>query len=316
MLPRSPSMERAGAHSLVHLASAFQDAAISTAEAVVAASVVSSEGTGTVPLATAVDEGGRKAAVNGGVTASRPAIGMATSEHGMKAAKAEQEKGALQEQIAKTMRMFQEQLVQMVKMAAMLQAQRILGAARGGAVPMGTLGGTLMAQSSNGSIGLNTGGLVAQQTSMGLDTMGMNLPGTAGSLTSAPGMNLTGTLSASPSMGAAAAAATASMLPQPVAALPGDVDDPPTQDEIVAYGKYLGMDVVEDADLLYIAEWALTAPLPVGWTAHLDGEGNEFFYNAATNASTYEHPMDEHYRAYYRKMKEQKQLARKTEAQQ
>lgn len=33
----------------------------------------------------------------------------------------EQEKGALQEQIAKTMRMFQEQLAQTVKMAAMLQ---------------------------------------------------------------------------------------------------------------------------------------------------------------------------------------------------
>ncbi|GIL92224.1 hypothetical protein Vretimale_18473 [Volvox reticuliferus] len=238
------------------------------------------------------------------------------SQAELEKAKAEQEKGALQEQIAKTMRMFQEQLAQTVKMAAMLQAQRILGAATGGAAPMGALGGTLMAQSSNGSIGLNTGGLVAQQSSMGLGTMGMNLPGTAGSLTSAPGMNLTGTLSASPSMGAAAAAATASMLPQPVAALPGDVDDPPTQDEIVAYGKYLGMDVVEDADLLYIAEWALTAPLPEGWTVHLDGEGNEFFYNAATNASTYEHPMDEHYRAYYRKMKEQKQLARMTEAQQ
>ncbi|GLI61527.1 hypothetical protein VaNZ11_003909 [Volvox africanus] len=240
------------------------------------------------------------------------------SQAELEKAKAEQEKGALQEQIAKTMRMFQEQLAQTVKMAAMLQAQRILGAATGGAAPMGmgALGGNLMAQSSTGSIGLNTGGLMPQQSSMGLGTMGMNLPGTAGSMSSAPGVGFTGTLSASPSMGAAAAAATASMLPQPVAALPGDVDDPPTQDEIIAYGKYLGMDVVDDADLLYIAEWALTAPLPEGWTVHLDGEGNEFFYNAATNASTYEHPMDEHYRAYYRKMKEQKQLAKMTEAQQ
>lgn len=83
-----------------------------------------------------------------------------------------------------------------------------------------------------------------------------------------------------------------------------------------APAQYLGMDVGEDSDLLYIAEWALTAPLPEGWTVHLDGEGNEFFYNAATNASTYEHPMDEHYRAYYRKMKEQKQLAKMAEAQQ
>lgn len=64
----------------------------------------------------------------------------------------------------------------------------------------------------------------------------------------------------------------------------------------VALSRYLGIDVEEDADLLYIAEWALTAPVPEGWTVHLDTEGHEFFHNAATNQSTYEHPMDEHYR--------------------
>ncbi len=56
------------------------------------------------------------------------------------------------------------------------------------------------------------------------------------------------------------------------------------------------MDVAGDADLLYIAEWALTAPVPEGWTVHLDQEGHEFFYNAANNKSSYEHPMDEHYK--------------------
>jgi hypothetical protein len=51
-----------------------------------------------------------------------------------------------------------------------------------------------------------------------------------------------------------------------------------------------------DSELVYIAEWALTAPVPDGWTVHLDKKGNEFFYNASTHKSTYEHPMDPHYK--------------------
>ena len=30
------------------------------------------------------------------------------------------------------------------------------------------------------------------------------------------------------------------------------------------------MDPEADADLLYVAEWALMAPVPDGWTVHLD----------------------------------------------
>lgn len=82
--------------------------------------------------------------------------------------------------------------------------------------------------------------------------------------------------------------------------------DQPTQEEIVEYAVYLGMDPTADAELLYIAEWALTAPLPDGWTEHSDASGNEFYYNAMTGVSTYEHPLDEHYRAYYRRIKEQR----------
>ena len=32
---------------------------------------------------------------------------------------------------------------------------------------------------------------------------------------------------------------------------------------------YLGMDPIADKDLFYIAEWAINAPLPEGWTEHL-----------------------------------------------
>ena len=83
-------------------------------------------------------------------------------------------------------------------------------------------------------------------------------------------------------------------------------EDPPTQEEIEEYAEYLGMDVAADRDLLYIAEWAITAPLPDGWTEHLDAQGNEFYYNSMTSVSTYEHPLDEQYRSYYRQVKAQK----------
>ena len=83
-----------------------------------------------------------------------------------------------------------------------------------------------------------------------------------------------------------------------------DDEDPPTYDEIVEYAQYLGMDPVADADLLYIAEWALTAPLPEGWSEHIDQDGNEFYYNTLSGVSTYEHPLDDQYRAYYRNLKQ------------
>lgn len=144
------------------------------------------------------------------------------------------------------MRMFQEQLAQTVKMAAMLQAQRILGAATGGAAPqlqmgpmgpvatpMGGMGGPmgLMQQPSAGSMSMGGMGMgLPGSASMGpaaaAAAMGGGLPGSA-SMGGLPGMGSMG------SMGGAAAAGA--MLPQPAG--PTEVDDPPTQEEIVAYGK-------------------------------------------------------------------------------
>ena len=81
----------------------------------------------------------------------------------------------------------------------------------------------------------------------------------------------------------------------------------PTPEEITEYAVYLGMDPVADKDLLYIAEWALSAPLPEGWTEHVDTSGNEFYFNSMTGVSTYEHPLDGQFREYYRQMKMQGQ---------
>lgn len=76
------------------------------------------------------------------------------------------------------------------------------------------------------------------------------------------------------------------------------------------YAIYLGMDIRRDDDLLWIADLALSAPLPPGWTDHEDAKGNIFFYNAATRVSTYEHPLDRAFRAYYAKLRRKGARAR------
>jgi hypothetical protein len=48
------------------------------------------------------------------------------------------------------------------------------------------------------------------------------------------------------------------------------------------YAVYLGMDLTEDRELLYIAEMAMAAPLPSGWTEHDDADGREFYFNTVT----------------------------------
>ena len=92
--------------------------------------------------------------------------------------------------------------------------------------------------------------------------------------------------------------------------VPAGANAPPSRRAVLEYAAYLGMDVASgaDADLLYIAEWALTAPVPDGWSVHLDAEGLEFFHNVVTNESRYEHPMDAHYIRLY----EQKRAFRRT----
>jgi hypothetical protein len=59
------------------------------------------------------------------------------------------------------------------------------------------------------------------------------------------------------------------------------------------------MNLEAHPDLQYIAQWALEAPVPPGWSVHLDEEGIEYFFNTQTNESTYEHPMDQKYKKLY-----------------
>lgn len=45
-------------------------------------------------------------------------------------------------------------------------------------------------------------------------------------------------------------------------------------EDVLEYAVYLGMEPTEDTDLLWIAEEALTAGEPEGWTEQMDPNGN------------------------------------------
>ncbi|KAL0224949.1 hypothetical protein RCL1_002861 [Eukaryota sp. TZLM3-RCL] len=79
-------------------------------------------------------------------------------------------------------------------------------------------------------------------------------------------------------------------------------------DEILAYAKFLGMDLEEDKDLLWIAEEGLSAPLPAGWTSY-EHDDAVYYYNTATKESVWEHPLDDFYKEKYQKEKEKKKQA-------
>ena len=66
---------------------------------------------------------------------------------------------------------------------------------------------------------------------------------------------------------------------------------------ILQYAAYLGMDIAADTDLLWIAQQALVAELPPGWTEHADPmSGDAYFHNAQTGETVWEHPCDSYYR--------------------
>lgn len=56
----------------------------------------------------------------------------------------------------------------------------------------------------------------------------------------------------------------------------------PDYNEVVAAAVRLGMDPLDDYDLLWIAEQAAMAPLPPGWDERRDQTGNTFYMDQVT----------------------------------
>lgn len=101
-----------------------------------------------------------------------------------------------------------------------------------------------------------------------------------------------------------------------------DIDEnyEPTQDgtsylEIEEYAIYLGLDLDEDQDLLYIAREGLKAPLPAPWKPCQTKNKDIFYFNFDSQESVWEHPCDKHYKEKVRELKAAKSK-RKGEQQQ
>jgi len=75
----------------------------------------------------------------------------------------------------------------------------------------------------------------------------------------------------------------------------GDGTQPYSPTELSDYAKYLGIEPTSTY-LTWIAEEALTAPLPPHWSSHRDDTGDVYFYCARLDKSTYEHPLDTYFR--------------------
>ncbi len=68
----------------------------------------------------------------------------------------------------------------------------------------------------------------------------------------------------------------------------------PTQEEVLEYARWLGMDTDADADLLYIAREGLKAPLPENWKPCKTADTEEIYYfNFVSGESTWDHPCDQ-----------------------
>ncbi|ETW01578.1 hypothetical protein H310_06224 [Aphanomyces invadans] len=74
----------------------------------------------------------------------------------------------------------------------------------------------------------------------------------------------------------------------------------PTEDEVIEYAKWLGMDLDAERDLFWIAREGLKAPLPENWKpCKTTDTGEIYYFNFASGASTWDHPCDEYYRKLY-----------------
>ena len=79
-----------------------------------------------------------------------------------------------------------------------------------------------------------------------------------------------------------------------------EMDDAFLQEAILEHAKFLGMDPEHDRAFLWIAEEALTAPLPDGWQQANAEDGTPYHFNPDTGESLWEHPLDDVYRQKFR----------------
>eukprot|EP00605_Chrysophyceae_sp_TOSAG23-4_P002556 GSChrysophyteH1.ASY1.ANO1.2821.1 assembled CDS len=86
----------------------------------------------------------------------------------------------------------------------------------------------------------------------------------------------------------------------------------PTENEIVEYAKWLGMDMEKDQDLYWVAKEGLMAPLPKNWKPCKTKDTEDIYYfNFSTGESTWDHPCDGYYKRLFEEEKKKKETTAK-----
>lgn len=65
--------------------------------------------------------------------------------------------------------------------------------------------------------------------------------------------------------------------------------------EVIEYARFLGMDLIQDKDLFYVAREGLKAPLPEPWRPVKHPSGEMFYLNLETREVSWDHPCDSYY---------------------
>mmetsp|Transcript_57621 Transcript_57621/g.100826 ORF Transcript_57621/g.100826 Transcript_57621/m.100826 type:complete len:438 (-) Transcript_57621:48-1361(-) len=69
-----------------------------------------------------------------------------------------------------------------------------------------------------------------------------------------------------------------------------DVTDDVDSWTVQNHAELLGLDIDLDEEIIMLAREPHLAPLPEGWSQHMDDSGRLFFYNQLSNASVWSHP--------------------------
>ena len=81
--------------------------------------------------------------------------------------------------------------------------------------------------------------------------------------------------------------------------MPGMFRPTPGAATVEELAEYLGMDLSADRGLLWIADAALAAGMPEGWSMHETTKGPPFFHNSHFGITQWEHPTDQFFRSMY-----------------
>ena len=97
-----------------------------------------------------------------------------------------------------------------------------------------------------------------------------------------------------------------------VTVLDQDDDRVPTEEEVLEFAEYLGIDLEKEQDLLWIAREGVVAPVPAPWKACTENGDDVFYFNFETGESIWDHPADERYRQLLQEKREEQSAPSRT----